>query len=122
MGKIKTPAVILIHAFTGWALCAAVMGIGMAILPVKTALIVHAAAAPLIFAGVSFIYFKYFNFTKPLLTAILFVLFVIFMDFFIVALLIVKSFDMFKSIIGTWLPFTFIFLSTFFTGRAVKNK
>jgi hypothetical protein len=39
------------------------------------------------------------------------------MDLFIVALLIEKSFAMFKSILGTWLPFTLIFLATYFTGR-----
>jgi hypothetical protein len=38
------------------------------------------------------------------------------MDFFIIALMIEKSFDMFKSILGTWIPFILIMLSTYLTG------
>jgi hypothetical protein len=44
---------ILVHAFIGWALCGAPMGIGMATLPVQTALIAHAVDAPIFFALVS---------------------------------------------------------------------
>jgi hypothetical protein len=120
--KIKKPVVILLHAFIGWALCASVMGIGMAVWPVHTALIVHAAAAPVLFFCVSFVYFRFFHYTKPLPTAVLFVLFVILMDFFVVAVIILKSFDMFKSIIGTWIPFALIFLSCYFTGLFFKKK
>jgi hypothetical protein len=38
--------IVLVHAFVGWALCAATMGIGLATLPLQTALIIHAIAAP----------------------------------------------------------------------------
>jgi hypothetical protein len=50
-------------------------------------------------------------------TAALFLALVVFMDFFVVALLIEKSFDMFLSPLGTWIPFALIFLSTYFVGR-----
>jgi hypothetical protein len=43
------------------------------------------------------------------------------MDVFVVALLIEGSFDMFKSVLGTWLPFLLIFLSTWWTGLAVRR-
>ena len=39
--------VIAIHALIGWALCAATMGIGMAVTSIQTALIVHAIGAPI---------------------------------------------------------------------------
>jgi hypothetical protein len=42
--------------------------------------------------------------------------FVIIVDFFIVALLINKSLDMFASLLGTWIPFVLIFTSTYLTG------
>jgi hypothetical protein len=35
---------------------------------------------------------------------------------FVVALLVEKSFDMFRSVLGTWLPFALIFLATWLTG------
>lgn len=39
-----------------------------------------------------------------------------FLDVFVVALLVEKSFDMFRSVLGTWLSFALIFLPTWFTG------
>ena len=113
--------IALVHAFAGWALCFAVMGIGMATMPLERALIVHAAAAPIIFTLVSLVYFANFNYTGPLPTAGIFVGFVILMDFFVVALLINRNLEMFASLIGTWLPFFLIFLSTWVTGLAWQN-
>ena len=115
--SLNKAVVILIHAFVGWAFCAAIMGIGMAVTSLQTTLILHAIGGPIGFIIISLFYFNKFDYTSPLLTAIWFVAFVIFMDLFIVALLIEKSFAMFKSILGTWLPFTLIFLATYFTGR-----
>jgi hypothetical protein len=119
--SIKQGVIILIHAFVGWAICAAIMGVGMAVTTLPTTLILHAIGGPIGFMFLSIIYFKKFNFTDPLLTAIIFISVVIFMDVFIVALLIEKSFAMFKSILGTWLPFTLIVLVTVFTGRWVRR-
>jgi hypothetical protein len=113
--------ILLAHAFVGWLFCFGVMGIGMSILPLKKALIVHAVAAPIIFTAVSLSYYSKFNMTKPLLTAFAFTGFVITVDFFLVALVINRSLDMFLSPIGTWIPFLLIFLSVYFTG-ILKNR
>ncbi|MBT8331009.1 MAG: hypothetical protein KJP06_01655 [Deltaproteobacteria bacterium] len=113
--------IVLAHAFIGWAICASIMGVGMAVTTLSTTLILHAIGGPLAFVILSVIYFKHFNFTDPLTTAIIFISFIIFMDIFIVALLIQKSFAMFKSILGTWLPFTLIFLATYLTGRLIQK-
>ena len=110
--------IILIHAFIGWTLCAATMGVGMAVTSVNHALIIHAIAAPIFFAIVSLVYFRKFNFTTPLQTAAIFIAFVIAMDFFVVAMLINRSFEMFASLLGTWIPFALIFASTYLTGRS----
>lgn len=45
----------------------------------------------------------------------------VFMDTFVVAILIERSFRMFQSIVGAWLPFGLIFLSTGWTGLAVRR-
>lgn len=92
-----------------------------AVTTLDNALIIHAISAPIIFTIVSVIYFKTFNYTTPLLTAITFVTVVVLMDFFVVALLINQSFDMFFSPIGTWIPFALIFISTYLTGFYIKN-
>ena len=114
--KVKQLAIILGHAFVGWALCAATMGIGMAITSLQNTLIAHAIGAPIFFAVVSLVYFRKFNYTAPLQTALIFVGFVITVDFFVVALLINKSLEMFASLLGTWIPFALIFTSTYLTG------
>ena len=120
--NIREAIIILVHAFIGWALCAATMGIGMAIISMQNALIVHAVGAPIFFTVISLVYFYKFNYTSPLRTALIFVGFVITVDFFVVALLINRSLDMFTSLLGTWIPFTLIFLSTYLTGLfSVKN-
>lgn len=112
----KKVFVIAIHAFIGWALCAATVGIGMAVMSLGAVLIIHAVGAPIFFAVVSWVYFRKFNFTTPLQTALIFLGFVIGMDFFVVALLINGSLDMFTSLLGTRIPFALIFTSTYLTG------
>ncbi len=113
--------VILIHAFVGWVLCAATMGIGMSVTALDTTLIIHAIAAPIFFAAISLVYFRKFNYTTPLQTAGIFLAFVLLMDFFVVAMLINHSFAMFSSLLGTWIPFALIFASTFITGIFVRK-
>jgi hypothetical protein len=113
---------LLVHALIGWALCAATMGIGMATTSLQNTLIIHAIGAPIFFTIVSLIYFKKFNYTTPLLTAIIFVGFVMAIDFLVVALLINRSLDMFASLLGTWIPFALIFASTYLTGTYVAKK
>jgi len=120
--NVSKIAIILLHAFVGWALCAATIGIGMAVTTLNTALLVHAIAAPVFFTLVSLVYFRRFNYTTPLMTAIIFTAFVVGMDFFVVALLINRSLEMFTSLLGTWIPFILIFLSTLLTGLLITRK
>jgi len=119
--NIQKVATILAHALVGWALCAATIGIGMAVTTVNNALIIHAIGAPIFFSAVSFFYFRKFGYTKPLQTALVFLAVVIGMDFFLVALVINRSLAMFTSLLGTWIPFALIFLSTYLTGVIVQR-
>jgi uncharacterized membrane protein YjgN (DUF898 family) len=118
----KKVLILLIHAFVLWGICGAVMGIGMAVFGLQTALIIHAIAAPLISIVVSSLYFLKFNYTSPLATASVFLTVVVFMDLFLVALIISGSLDMFKSFVGTWLPFTLIFFASYLTGILWKKR
>ena len=112
----KATTILLIHAFAGWLLCAATMGIGMAATTLQVALIIHAVGAPVYFAAVSYVYFTRFNYTRPIPTAFVFVGFVMILDFLVVGLLINRSLAMFGSLLGTWIPFALIFVSPFVTG------
>lgn len=114
--------VILFHAFIGWFLCGATMGIGQATTTIDNALIIHAVAAPIILFLISAVYFTKFNYTSPLLTAVIFVSFIILMDFFLVSMIILQNFEMFYSLMGTWIPFGLMFLSIWITGNWIYKK
>ena len=113
---LSNPVSAVLHAFVGWVFCAATMGIGMATTSLQNALVIHAVAAPIIFSVVSLSYFKRPDSWSPLAGAIVFVVFVIVVDFFLVALVINRSLEMFTSLLGTWIPFGLIFASTYVTG------
>ena len=118
----KKTILILLHAFVVWALCGATMGIGLAVLGEQKALIVHAVGAPVFAALVSLFYYRKLNYTSPMQTALIFLLFVVVMDAGLVAPVFVKSYDMFLSALGTWIPFVLIFSSTYLTGIFVKRN
>lgn len=121
-GRIRRYGVVLAFALIAQMLCWGIMVIGQMVTSLENTLIAHAIGAPIIAIGVSSIYFKKFNYTTPLQTAIIFASVVIAMDVFIVALLIEKSFEMFTSPIGTWLPISSIFLATYLTGLFVIRR
>jgi hypothetical protein len=102
-------------------LCTATMLGGMALLPLSTVLVIHAIGTPIFFSLISILYFTKFGYTSPLLTAAVFLGFIVVVDFFIVALLINRSLEMFASPLGTWIPFALIFISTFATGSLIRS-
>ncbi|MBN2142824.1 hypothetical protein JW711_05850 [Candidatus Woesearchaeota archaeon] len=112
----------LLFAFIGWAICAAAMGLGMAYLGLRSALLLHAIIGPLAFSLLSYVYFKKYADTTPFETAFLFLLFVMIVDFLLVALVINKSLDIFREPLATWIPFGLIFLSVFLTGLLSKKS
>ena len=117
----KDMVIAVAHGLIGWALCGATIGVGMMLTTHETALIVHAFTAPVIFTALSLAYFRRSEAWSPLLTAAAFLGVVVVMDVFVVALLVEHSFEMFGSVLGTWLPFLLIFLSTWWTGLASRR-
>ena len=107
---------LLALGLAGWALCGAIMVVGLAVTSLDRTLVIHAVGAPLIFAALSWMYFRRWQVTTPLQTAAVFLGIVMGMDFFLVALLINRSLEMFAGVLGTWLPFGLIFLATLLTG------
>ena len=107
---------LIVLGAIGWALCGSVIGVGRNVTTMQNTLIAHAVAAPIIFGVVAHLYFKRWGHAGPIQTAATFVGVVIFLDVFIVALLVERSFEMFTSVAGTWLPFALIFSATWMTG------
>jgi hypothetical protein len=54
-------------------------------------------------------------------TAAIFIGFVIAVDFFVVAMLILNSLEMFTNPLGTWIPFALNFMVTYLTGVYVQK-
>jgi len=117
----KEALLAAVYGFVGWALCAAAMGLGLHLTTLHRALILHAIAAPLIFPAISSLYFRRRSSLSPLHAATVFLGTVTALDFFIVALLIEHSFAMFASILGVWLPFLLIFLTSWMTGLILRR-
>lgn len=114
--------ILIARAIVGWALCGATIGIARKITTLRDALVIHAVATPIIFTILSSIYFGLFGGIRPATTAAIFVVIVVSLDALVVAPLIEKSFDMFRSILGTWLPFALIFLAAWLTGRLTTGQ
>ena len=114
--------VLLAFALLGWGICGAIIGLGRALIGMQATLIVHTLAVPVVFGGLAWLYFKFFGYTTALQTALLFTGLAIFLDATVIALLVEKSYDMFRSILGTWIPFALIFLATYLVGRAAVRS
>ncbi len=110
---------LVVPALFGWALCGATIAIGRGVTSLRNALIAHAIAAPLIFIAASFTYFSRFHYTTPLQTAVIYVSLVMVLDFVVIATFIEKSYAMFTSVLGTWIPFALIFGSTYLVGMFI---
>jgi hypothetical protein len=119
---LKKGLVLLIFGLIGWGLCGAIIGIGSSITSMENTLIMHAVGAPIIFGVLSWIYFSKFHYTSPLQTAFIFLGIVLGMDGGVVAPFIEKSFGMFTSVLGTWIPFALIFSATYLVGWLKTRK
>jgi hypothetical protein len=120
--KATTVLILALHAFVIWLGCGLTVAIGRGVIGLDATLLVHAIAAPALAVLVSLVYFTRFGATSPLTTAAFFVLFIIIMDATLVALVFERSYAMFGSILGTWLPFLLIFLATYLTGVWTRNR
>lgn len=118
----KKTLIVLIFAFAVWVFCGALVGIGRQVISMETTLVVHAIGAPIGAALFSWPYFRFFGYTGPIVTAAIFVVSALVLDFFVVALLIEKSFEMFSSIVGVWIPQALIFSATYLVGHLVDAR
>lgn len=119
---ILRAGVLLGLALVGWALCGAIMNIGRTVTSLEITLVVHAIAAPLIFAALGWIYARQFAYPTPVKTALIFTGIVIAMDALLVAPFLERSYAMFTSVAGTWLPFVLIFLGAYVGGLLARRQ
>jgi menaquinone-dependent protoporphyrinogen oxidase len=116
----RSLARLLVHAVAGWALCAVTMLALLRAFSISVALALHAIAAPLVFTALAWRYFRARGAREALPTAVAWTAVVAVLDLVIVAGLAQRSFAMFQSVVGTWLPFALIFLATWATGEILS--
>lgn len=95
-----------------WALCGATIAIGRRIWSLQTTLYVHLAAAPVFAFALTALFGAAFPGLDRLLRAEVMTGLVVALDFCVVAPIFERSFAMFKSLVGTWLPFATIFIAS----------
>lgn len=105
-----------------WACCGAVMGLAQSLTTTDNALLIHAAAAPVVGAGLSFAYYRATRSDRFVFTAGVLTVTPAALDFFVVATLLLRSYGMFGSLIGTWIPFALIFVSSYLTGKIAVGR
>jgi hypothetical protein len=120
--RIHQALVPLAFALLGWGICGAIIGIGRSLTSMQNTLIIHAVAVPIVFGGLAWVYFRFFGYTTAMQTALFFTGLAVLLDATIIALLVEKSYAMFASILGTWIPFGLIFLATYRVGLFVATK
>ncbi len=117
-----TPWPFLRHWFAGWAVCTSIMAIGPAVMSMDATLVVHAVAGPVVFGALSWRYFSRYDEPAPIAAAAGFVGLVVAVDFVFVAVVIMRSLEMFASPLGTWIPFGLIFVATYAAGTAARSR
>jgi hypothetical protein len=102
-----------------WGSCGAVMAIGRKLWSLDTTLRVHLAAAPLLAFVISLIHRSIAPTFNALLRAVVLTALIIALDAGVVAPVFERSHAMFRSLVGTWLPFAAIFLGSLAAGILV---
>lgn len=93
----------------------------LALAPTNVALILHAAAAPLLFIAIAWGYFRLPGSREPLPTALAWTALVAVLDIAVVATLVLDSYEMILSVLGFWLPLALIFLGSWGTGGLIST-
>ena len=117
-GKRKPEiAACLLWALAVWAVCALSIVTLRATVGLETALWVHLAVAPLVSLAATLAYRNHPGRLAAVPTAVLFLLFAVATDALLVAPFVERSFAMFRSPIGTWVPFALIFAGSLAASR-----
>jgi hypothetical protein len=110
------------HGVVGWAICGATVAVGRQLVSLETTLVVHAIVAPLVFGVLARRYFHGFRQARPVTTALALVGIVIGLDALVVAPVFERSYAMFASPLGTWIPFASITVVSFAVGHVQRAR
>jgi len=107
---------LIVLAIVIWGGCGGVIYVGRRLWSIDTTLRVHLIAAPIIAFLCAAFHVRVAPGFDPLMRAMGLTLIIIALDAFVVAPLFERSYAMFSSVIGTWLPFVAIFAASWAAG------
>jgi hypothetical protein len=99
-----------------WAGCGGVIGVGRRLWSIDTTLRIHLVAAPILAFLVASLHKGLAPAFDPMLRAASITTIVVLLDALVVAPFFERSYAMFRSVIGTWLPFVAIFAASLAAG------
>ncbi len=112
---------LLAHGVLGWALCAALTVALSRLGSLGVTMAVRAFFAPLVFLAISIRYFHPDGAREPLPTALSWSVILAVLDAAVLAGAMSYGLSMFTSIVGTWLPYSLVFLTTWLTGGLMST-
>jgi hypothetical protein len=107
---------LIVLAIVIWGACGGVIYVGRRLWSIETTLRVHLIATLIIAFLCAALHAGFAPGFDPLMRAMAMTLIVIALDAFVVAPLFERSYAMFSSVIGTWLPFVAIFAACWAAG------
>jgi len=109
------------YGVVGWALCTVTMLVLLQVTSTTVALVAHAIAAPIYFVVLAGRYFGARGAREPLEVAATWTGSVVLLDATLIAGVVLRSFEMFGSVLGTWLPLALIFVASWLTGIVKRS-
>jgi hypothetical protein len=110
---------LILLTFVLWAACGAVIAVGRRVWSLRTTLLVHLfAAAAFAFAAAAAHKLLAPDF-DPVVRAAVMTALIVALDALVVAPLFERSYAMFRSALGTWIPFAAIFVASWAAGSAL---
>ncbi len=104
----------------GWAACGLTLAVVRALAGLAPALAVHLAVAPVIAGAATALVWRHPRHPGPAATAATLAGTAALLDAIVVAPFLERSFVMFGSVAGTWLPLALIFAASAATGVALR--
>jgi len=112
---------VLRYALAAWAVCAGTMALATTVLGDRGVAVVYAVTAPAVFALVAFVYARARGELSPFALAAVLVGTALALDAGLVAPLLLRSFAMFASVTGTWLPLGLGFFAAWAAGAHARR-
>lgn len=120
--SVKRTAALLGHALTGWAVCGATVAIGRQVISMDATLLVHAVVAGLAFGFLAWHYSVRYPDASALGVSLTMLSVVVGLDALVVAPFLERSYAMFRSVLGTWVPFALIFAASYIAAHLARQR